>query len=70
MAIYTPSKSGDAMGGLAYKRMNRSERQAYAIAKQAEEERETNQDYYKTKRLASKYEETVRKQRIAAGLEA
>jgi hypothetical protein len=63
-------KSQDALDHVGgFKRMSRSGRQAYAIKKQAEEERENNANYYKTKRLASKFEDTVRRQRREAGLE-
>ena len=57
------------MGRPAFKRMSKSERQAFAIEKKLEEERSDNQDYYKTKRLASKFEETVARQRRDAGLD-
>ena len=69
MAIFYPSKSGDAMGTPGFQKFNKAQRNEFAAQKRIEEERSINQDYYKVKRLASKFEETIRRQRIAAGLE-
>jgi hypothetical protein len=68
MGVYR-AKNGDVMGSYAWSRPNREQRKEWAIKKQQEEEKQLNEDYYKVKRVALKYEQTVRAQRKAAGLE-
>ena len=68
MAIFYPSKTGDAMGKVAFGRMSKKNRQEYAVKKMFEEERKLSGDYYALQRVSKKFRDTVRKQRKAAGL--
>lgn len=69
MAVFYPSKSGDAMGKPAFSRFNKQQKREFAENKALEEERRDGQNYYKTKRAAESYREVVKAQRKAAGLD-
>lgn len=58
----------DALDRRAWKPFNREQKMAFAKAKAEEELSSTLGDRKKVRTLASKFEETIRRQRIAAGL--
>ena len=64
MGIFTPSKTGDALGACAFKRMGVKERREYAKTKSLEEEKRID-----VCDLSNKYREYVKKQRQTLGLE-
>lgn len=58
----------DALDRPIFKRFSREQKMAFAKQKSEEELSSTLGDSQKVKTLASKFEETIRRQRIAAGL--
>jgi hypothetical protein len=68
--IFEPDKkTGEVMGREGWRRWGKDQRRAFAIQKQAEEERRNSGSFYKTQRACEKFRETVRRQRREAGLD-